>query len=379
MLSDSDESAHDDLHAVVSGGERDARSSTLMPSALADFDAIHDHDLFAMVNRLWEDYAGPPNDVFQSSVYVRRMPVHARQRLAMRVQNAYYIGRRHGRSYNGHGDVAVRIGMPGVSGMHHHHHHHHHHHGHGATLHGQGNLPGGMHVAFGLEDREVRLNLHAVRIQEGAHGPCESSASDAQIEALPSFVMEKGETRSVQEIFESLRNGAEHESKKEDGDLRRKKTFRKEEDGNDSDECGGLMTSFTECAICLCDFEPGDEITVLPCGHFFHLTGCVREWLSKHARTCPTCRADICADNSQENPNCSSSNSGSTGQGHGDGHGQAHGNGHGNGNANGNGNFRRTSLRRMTNQSINASSATTTATTTAAATATATASSEGVG
>lgn len=126
-------------------------------------------------------------------------------------------------------------------------------------------------------ERQFQWNMRALHVNPPASSaaPYECAASDDQIEALPSFVMDKGETRSVKEIFDTMR----------DSDALSQQNL---------DECGGLMTSYTECAICLSDFEPGDEITALPCGHFFHLTGCVREWLRNHARTCPTCRADIC-------------------------------------------------------------------------------------
>jgi hypothetical protein len=46
------------------------------------------------------------------------------------------------------------------------------------------------------------------------------------------------------------------------------------------------------CVICLIEYEDGDEIKVLPCGHEYH-GECVDEWLGKHNRTCPTCRHDI--------------------------------------------------------------------------------------
>jgi len=46
------------------------------------------------------------------------------------------------------------------------------------------------------------------------------------------------------------------------------------------------------CIICLLEYEDGDEIKILPCGHEYH-SDCIDEWLGGHNRTCPTCRHDI--------------------------------------------------------------------------------------
>jgi hypothetical protein len=39
----------------------------------------------------------------------------------------------------------------------------------------------------------------------------------------------------------------------------------------------------TECAICLCDFELGDRVRILPCNHIFHMEE-VDEWLVKRRK-----------------------------------------------------------------------------------------------
>uniref|UniRef100_A0A2P2JY85 Uncharacterized protein MANES_05G126000 n=1 Tax=Rhizophora mucronata TaxID=61149 RepID=A0A2P2JY85_RHIMU len=45
----------------------------------------------------------------------------------------------------------------------------------------------------------------------------------------------------------------------------------------------------SDCAICLAEFAPGDEIRVLPqCGHGFHVN-CIDTWLGSHS-SCPSCR-----------------------------------------------------------------------------------------
>lgn len=214
--------------------------SAIVSSAFTELDAMQDHDLLAVVHRIIDESHSSGSDYQASSLYVGRLPHHhARSRVPMRVHNAYYItGRRHGR----HSQLTTEL------------------------------------------ERELRLNMRTLgmNMSHMGAGSDDYAASDDQIEALPAFVMEKGETRCVRDIFASMRNGGDGG---EDGDEK-------------MDECGGLMTSYTECAICLSDFEPGDEITALPCGHFFHLTGCVREWLRNHSRTCPTCRADICVTSS---------------------------------------------------------------------------------
>ncbi|KAI7935902.1 hypothetical protein MJO29_015205 [Puccinia striiformis f. sp. tritici] len=61
-----------------------------------------------------------------------------------------------------------------------------------------------------------------------------------------------------------------------------------------------------ECAICLSDFEVGDLIRILPCGHCFHQSQLEEQcmgidcWLLKSKRFCPICRMSIVEE--PENP-----------------------------------------------------------------------------
>jgi len=45
------------------------------------------------------------------------------------------------------------------------------------------------------------------------------------------------------------------------------------------------------CAICLCDFEQGEQLKLLPCAHGMHVP-CLDPWLEGHDE-CPVCRAGI--------------------------------------------------------------------------------------
>ena len=58
----------------------------------------------------------------------------------------------------------------------------------------------------------------------------------------------------------------------------------------------------TGCAICLEEFEDGEEVTVMPCsrGHEFH-PGCITEWLGQ-SNTCPLCRHALPTDVDDDDP-----------------------------------------------------------------------------
>jgi len=51
-----------------------------------------------------------------------------------------------------------------------------------------------------------------------------------------------------------------------------------------------LTEGQTSCAVCLCDFEGGETLRRLPCGHKFHRP-CIDTWLRRN-RACPLCNHD---------------------------------------------------------------------------------------
>jgi hypothetical protein len=57
----------------------------------------------------------------------------------------------------------------------------------------------------------------------------------------------------------------------------------------------GAQTQMPEedlvCAICLDEFKPTDEVSKLPCGHYFHYSE-ISQWL-KDKRTCPLCNQEV--------------------------------------------------------------------------------------
>ena len=46
------------------------------------------------------------------------------------------------------------------------------------------------------------------------------------------------------------------------------------------------------CAICVDEFEDGEDVRILPCSHIFH-SKCIDEWLSNYSSLCPLCKANI--------------------------------------------------------------------------------------
>jgi Ring finger domain len=48
------------------------------------------------------------------------------------------------------------------------------------------------------------------------------------------------------------------------------------------------------CSICLGEYEEGEALFKLPCGHIFHAE-CINSWCSSHTR-CPLCNLDLAAE-----------------------------------------------------------------------------------
>lgn len=53
-----------------------------------------------------------------------------------------------------------------------------------------------------------------------------------------------------------------------------------------------------DCCICMSDFEVGDEVVSMPCGHSYH-DACLKEWLKTH-NSCPVCRDKVPTDEDVE-------------------------------------------------------------------------------
>jgi hypothetical protein len=61
--------------------------------------------------------------------------------------------------------------------------------------------------------------------------------------------------------------------------------------GRQADESDEEFTLRTQCQICLCGYNEGDDVRALPCMHAFH-AACTESWLRVRLQ-CPNCLADM--------------------------------------------------------------------------------------
>merc|ERR1712087_305120 len=62
--------------------------------------------------------------------------------------------------------------------------------------------------------------------------------------------------------------------------------------GSRKTECAPHNSS---CAVCLDDFQRGEELRLLPCEHAYH-RHCIDPWLAKQSELCPMCKQSIFMD-----------------------------------------------------------------------------------
>ena len=111
----------------------------------------------------------------------------------------------------------------------------------------------------------------------------------------------RNQARGGRGAFEALGDAAGGPASKEDvaalsefGFVPEEEFARGGDDATDGASRGNGSRCFCgpQCYVCLGEFERGEAVRELPCGHRFH-SACVDEWLLGQSRRCPTCRAEV--------------------------------------------------------------------------------------
>jgi hypothetical protein len=90
-------------------------------------------------------------------------------------------------------------------------------------------------------------------------------------------------------VYQDVTHNHNHSSA---GDHGIPKIFKKDGYGSVSQkEVGSMVEDGPHCSICLGEYEDGEEIVQLPCGHLYH-EECIDSWTSNHVK-CPLCNLDL--------------------------------------------------------------------------------------
>ena len=97
--------------------------------------------------------------------------------------------------------------------------------------------------------------------------------------------------RMVDDVY-----GHDEDKKNEDVDSQNSSSSKKKNNNKSGKKCKRQVSSsaydIDNCVICLEDFNNGDKLTVLPCGHEFHKQ-CIRPWLLTRSTLCPICKMSV--------------------------------------------------------------------------------------
>ena len=100
-------------------------------------------------------------------------------------------------------------------------------------------------------------------------------------------------TRSVHMVENKITNKEEEEKSSEEVVENKSDEGLNTISPKNSNSFKAAYTSCTMCSICICEFEEGEELRLLPaCGHIFH-TECILPWLTEKKNACPLCQKKV--------------------------------------------------------------------------------------
>jgi len=123
------------------------------------------------------------------------------------------------------------------------------------------------------DDEEQELNIRMLSFQ--------AQLSIAIMESQRHILMTGGFGRPDGESGEEIRGVTD----------RAKRCWKKIEFGESVPALANLKSEDKTCCICLSEYEPGDNLYVVPCGHVYHVD-CLNSWCTSHVK-CPLCNLDL--------------------------------------------------------------------------------------